>query len=131
MIVGPIDPAGAVTFPDGLPGFETARRFVLVASPALEPFTCVHGVDVDGPTFLAIDPRRVVPDYRCDLTASSRARLEVADAPLLWLAIVSRTDHGARVNLRAPLVINPETMRGWQVLDGDASYAIDHPLTGA
>ena len=28
-----------VTFGHGLPGFETSRQFVLVASPALNPFT--------------------------------------------------------------------------------------------
>ena len=48
-----------IMFADGLPGFEAARHFVLVASPALKPFTLVQGVESGAPSFVAIDPRLV------------------------------------------------------------------------
>jgi flagellar assembly factor FliW len=127
---GPPPGDATITFPDGLPGFEGPRQFVLVASPALDPFTCLHGTGRNDPAFLAIDPRRVVPTYPCTLGAADRRRLEATDAPLLWLALVSPHEGGARVNLRAPLVVNPATMRGLQVLDGSPAYAFDHPLAG-
>jgi flagellar assembly factor FliW len=47
----------------------------------------------------------------------------------LWLAIVSPDAEGAKVNLRAPIVINPESMRGVQVLEGDQAYPLDYRLT--
>ena len=122
---------GAITFADGLPGFEAHHQYVVITSPALDPFTCIRGVGADAPAFLAIDPRRVVEDYRCDLGPSDRRRLDAeAGRPLLWLAIVTPDADGARVNLRAPVVINPETMQGLQVLEADKAYAVDHPLTG-
>jgi flagellar assembly factor FliW len=123
--------AGAITFADGLPGFEGCRHYVVITSAALDPFMCLQGLGAEGPAFLAIDPRRVVRDYACDLSATDRARLKSPDtSPLLWLSIVSPTETGALVNLRAPLVINPETMCGVQLLEADTRYAVDHPLTG-
>jgi len=120
----------AITFTDGLPGFEECRHFVVMSSPTLEPFMCIQGLGEDAPSFLAIDPRLVVDDYRCELGESDRTRLETPTGrPLLWLAIVSPDAGGAKVNLRSPVVINPETMRGVQVLEGDQAYPLDYRLT--
>lgn len=121
----------AITFADGLPGFEACRHFVLMASPALDPFMCIRGLGEQAPSFLAIDPRLVVDDYKCEIGASDRTRLDTPDdRPLVWLAIVSPDAEGAKVNLRAPIVINPETMRGVQLLENDPAYPLDYRLTG-
>lgn len=128
--IAPPAEGGAITFVDGLPGFEICRRYLIVASPALDPFTLVHGIGDDAPAFLAIDPRQVVDGYCCDLTAIERGKLEAEPGvALLWLAIVNGAGAGKpTVNLRAPIVINPGTMRGLQLLGGDPGYSIDHPL---
>ena len=127
----PVLEGAAIAFPDGLPGFEQVRQFVLIASPALDPFTCLSGIGPGAPSFLAIDPRLVVGDYRRELSTADRVRLDARpDQSLLWLAIISPNDEGAKVNLRAPLVINPDTMRGLQLLDMDETFAVDHPLAG-
>jgi flagellar assembly factor FliW len=127
----PVLEGAAIAFPDGLPGFEQFRQFVLIASPALDPFTCLSGIGPGAPSFLAIDPRLVVGDYRRELSTADRVRLDARpDQSLLWLAIISPNEEGAKVNLRAPLVINPDTMRGLQLLDMDETFAVDHPLAG-
>jgi flagellar assembly factor FliW len=130
---GPTSPDGVVTFAEGLPGFETSRHFVLVVSPTLDPFTLVQGVDANGPSFLAIDPARVQPDYAARLDPADRLRLDAADAdPLVWLALISpKADGAATVNLRAPLVINPASMRGLQLLSAESAHRLDHPLQAA
>lgn len=123
---------GRIAFADGLPGFEAHREFVLVTSPALEPFACLQGLGPDAPAFLVVDPRRIVAGYRCHLSDANRSRLRAAaGAPLLWLALVRPGEAGATVNLRAPVVINPETMRGLQVVDADEAYPLDLPIGGA
>jgi flagellar assembly factor FliW len=119
---------GTITFAEGLPGFERHREFVLVASPAFDPFTCLQGIEPDAPSFLAIDPRRIMSGYRCVLGEADRARLDAGPtAPLVWLALV-RPAGGGTVNLRAPVVINPVSMRGVQILHADETYPLDHPL---
>jgi flagellar assembly factor FliW len=122
---------GTITFADGLPGFEAHREYVLLTSGDLEPFACLRGLGPDAPSFLAIDPRRLMTDYRRDLGDADRARLAARkDAALVWLALVRARDTGATVNLRAPIVINPDAMRGLQLVDADETYPLDHPLAG-
>jgi flagellar assembly factor FliW len=124
------NPKWVVTIPDGLPGFEKCRRFVLVTSPSLEPVKCLQGLEEDQPSFLAIDPRLAQPNYPTTLSADDRRRLEATDGePLLWLALVTVRTDAVLVNLRAPVVINPERMIGLQVIDPDSSHPTDHRLS--
>jgi flagellar assembly factor FliW len=127
-------PDAVVTFPEGLPGFETCRRFVLVRSTASEPFTVLQGLDGSmPPAFVAIDPRLVAQGYAKTLEALDLARLDGRDGDsFLWLSLVAtQADGRATVNLRAPIVINPRTMRGIQLVSSDAAWALDHPLLAA
>jgi flagellar assembly factor FliW len=119
-----------VTFADGLPGFESNHRFVLVASPSRDPFTLLQGVGPDAPSFVAIDPRQVEPSFAGEIATADRARLDAASgASLVWLALVSAQEHApATVNLRAPIVINPASMRGIQIVPVESPYRLDHPL---
>lgn len=118
-----------VTMPDGLPGFEQCRRFVVVQSDTLQPFTCLQSLDEPKPSFLALDPRQIVADYAMPLAAGDRARLESNDGDaLLWLALVCVESEAATINLRAPVTINARTMRGIQVIPSDSAYSTSHPL---
>ena len=122
----------AVSFPDGIPGFEGCRRFVLLTSETFAPLQRIDAVEVEGPpaSFLCIDPRLVVAGYRCGLGAGDARRLDVRDpSRLVWLALVTVEVDGTVVaNLRAPLVINPDRMLGRQVLPNDSSYPVRHVL---
>jgi flagellar assembly factor FliW len=120
-----------VGFPEGLPGFEQCRSFVVVASEALAPLQGLHAVDGPAASFLAIDPRLVLPGYRCQLSPHDRHRLGATDTSvLLWLAIVTVTEAGeAFANLRAPVVINPDRMTGFQVMPLNTLYPLRQPLT--
>ena len=122
-----------VIFDDGIPGFESFREFVIVASATVEPFTILKGVGDDAPSFVAIDPRHVAPSYPTTLDAIARDRLRTtADEPLIWLSLVAiQPDGAATVNLRAPLVISPASMRGMQIVPADSVYRVDHPFATA
>lgn len=126
-----VAPGDVVHFEHGLPGFEQCRRFVLVTAGPLAPFTCLHGLDEPGPSFLTLDPRQIVAGYQTPLGASERARLDaMPDDPLLWLAILHVDELAVTANLRAPIVINVRRMAGLQVLGADTAWATDHLLTG-
>jgi flagellar assembly factor FliW len=123
----------AVTFPDGIPGFEACRHWVVMAADAATPLRRLHAIDGTDASFLAIDPRSVLEGYRCELSAADRLRLGAReDEPLLWLALVMMESSGAlTVNLRAPIVINPRTMTGQQVLPHNCLYPLRHVLLPA
>src|SRR5215468_6975033 len=100
-----------VEFPSGIPGFESCRRFVLIASAELSPLGCLKAVESTDLSFLVIDPRLLFLNYDLTLNEFERARLGAQrDEPLLWLAIVTITENEATANLRAPIVINPTKM---------------------
>lgn len=124
------DPRNVVRFPVGLPGFEACRNFVILDSITMAPVQCLHAVDGPPASFLVVDPRLVLPEYRCVLSVPDRERLGATDeTPLLWLAVVSVQDDGsASVNLRAPIVINPARMEGFQVMPHDSLYPVKFPL---
>jgi flagellar assembly factor FliW len=117
-----------VRFSHGLPGFEECRGFVLMASDALGPLQCLKAVEGPPASFLVIDPRRVLPEYRCELGEPHLRRLGAADHDtLLWLALVTiELDGTITVNLRAPIVINPVQMIGCQVVPYDCVYPLRH-----
>jgi flagellar assembly factor FliW len=122
-------PENIITMAEPLPGFEACRRYALVGAPEIAPFMCVQGLDEPRPSFLAIDPRVVRPDYSAALPDGARSRLVAsAEEPLLLLALVRISADGrATANLRAPLVINPSLMTALQHITDD-DYAVDWPL---
>ena len=125
-----VDPDAVVRFPSGLPGFEKSQEFVVLSSSEIAPFSCLHSVSGPSASFLVIDPRAVLDDYRCALSQADLQRLAVSDdRALLWLAIVSVDDLGqACANLRAPIAINPQQMLGSQVMPHNSQYSLRHPL---
>jgi flagellar assembly factor FliW len=124
------DSRNLLSFPTGLPGFELCRHFVLLSSMDAAPLQCLMSVDGPPATFLALDPRLVVPDYRCVLAASDHERLGAGDnEPLLWLVLLTINERGAAfANLRAPVVINPAGMVGYQVVSQDSLYPLRHAV---
>jgi flagellar assembly factor FliW len=116
-----------VSFPHGLPGFEECRSFVVFAADAA-PFQWLSSVEGPPASFLAVDPRSVLPNFRYVLSPLDLARLQAADdTPLLWLAIVLvDADGTVSANLRAPIVINPASMIGQQVMPQDCLYPLRH-----
>jgi flagellar assembly factor FliW len=128
-----VDRRDIIRFPDGLPGFEHSRAFVLLASEENAPLQYLHAVEGAPASFLAIDPRFVLENYRCELNAADEHRLGAAEGdPLLWLALVMVESNGAiTVNLRAPLVVNPKRMVGHQMMPHQCLYPLRHVLTPA
>ncbi|MGE0444585.1 MAG: flagellar assembly protein FliW [Vicinamibacterales bacterium] len=120
----------AIGFPAGLPGFEACRRFVLLEPDAGGPVRCLQSIDGPSASFLVMDPRAIEPAYDVPLTAADRQRLgEAGTGALVWLAFVATESDGAiTANLRAPVVINPATMTGVQVIPHDSPYPLRHVL---
>lgn len=132
MTRGAVPPA-MITFNEGLPGFEVYRQYHLMVSPESEPFAIVRGLGPNGPSFVAIDPARVVAGYALVIDPADLVRLgSDGSQQLLFLCIVTVHDDGRdTVNLRAPLVINPASLRGIQIVTPESPYRIDHPLKAA
>jgi flagellar assembly factor FliW len=124
------DSRNLLQFPSGLPGFEQCRRFVLLSSIDAAPLQVLMSIDGTPASFLTLDPRLVLPDYRCQLGASDAERLGAEEGEtMLWLVLLTIDQRGAAfANLRAPIVINPARMIGFQVVPQDSLYPLRHPV---
>lgn len=124
-----VAPGDVIAFPSGMPGFEQCRRFVLLSSAELSPFQCLQSVDGPAASFLVLDPRRALPDYRCTLSEVDRRRLSSTDdEALLWASIVTVQADETLVNLRAPIVVNPALMVGFQLMPSNSLYPLRFEL---
>lgn len=124
--------SSTVTFPSGLPGFEECRTFVVVSGGDFGPCVGVRGLDGRCPFFLAVDRRTLAGADVDPVSAADRIRVGASDTTaLLVLCLVTARESGPVVNLAAPLVINPETMLGVQVVPNDQTPVHEMPLVGA
>jgi flagellar assembly factor FliW len=114
-------------FPNGIPAFETERRFRLTDR---EPLLFLESDRSPELSFLLLPVALIDPDYKLALTAEDRATLEAsAESPLLCLAVITATDDSPpTANLLAPVVINLDRGRAVQAVRSDARYSHKHPL---
>ncbi len=110
-------------FPDGLFGFASCTRWVLVSAD--RPGWCwLHAIDHPALAFLLVDPFDAYPEFSVTLTAHDVAALGVPSATMVGVyAIVTlpRTATEAMtVNLQGPVAIAASSRRGRQLVLGDA-----------
>lgn len=136
----PIDKHGLLTFPEGLPGFESRRTFVLVPHPVADdapssPFQWLQSTEDGELAFLAIDPARLFPHYAPRLAPVDLAALELdgEDPPHLYaLLTVPKGDPcGITANLMAPVVVNPVRGLARQVVVNGDEWGLRHRLLPA
>ena len=120
--------ADVVEFTAGLIGMEDCLRWVLLAdaeNPALGWLQSVERADL---ALAVVSPRRFVADYRARVTRRDLHGLQIESArDAHVLVVVGKDDCGLTVNLRAPLVINPQTRRGRQIVALD-DHSMRYPL---
>lgn len=110
------DEGEIVAFP-GLPGFAAARRFVIRGHDRGDTFAWLLCADDPGLAFVIANPWHLAPGYEPELPERALRALGAASADELHLvAIASVRADGTTLNLAAPLVINPRTRRGMQVI---------------
>ena len=121
-----------VSLTEPLPGFPRHRDYVLVAADATGLLRWLQSVDPRGPRFLVVPPGPFVPAYAPRLPGALLTELDLEDAAAAELhCLVTVPDgdvHAATANLRAPLVVNPATGRGRQLVLTEGGHPIRHPL---
>jgi len=125
-----IDENSIIDFPEGVPGFEYVKKFVLLGNPDDDsPFQWLQGVDYTDLAFAIIDPRFFKPDYEVDIDESDVEFLEIKDEKsVLIFAIVVVPEDLTKMtaNLRAPILINVKNKKGKQVVMEHSNYEIRH-----
>jgi len=123
-----IDEKDIVTFTGPIFGFEQYRRFVFLYEKELsEHFIWLQSVEEPGLCFILVQPDLITDDYRPQLPREAKELLGEGDY-MCWLVTAIREPiQKSTVNLRSPIVVNPELHQAAQfVLEGN--LPIRHPL---
>jgi len=119
-----------IDFPEGVPGFESVKKFVLLGKTEEDtPFQWLQGVDNTDLAFVVIDPRTFKPDYVADVEEYDVEILEVKDPDkvlIRTIVVVPEDISKMTANLKAPVLINTENNRGKQVILSNPDYSIKH-----
>ena len=125
-----------LSFPEGLPAFETLRRFLLVQKAEFTPF--VFLVSVDSPTvrFVCIPVGVLDPGYHFEIASGDGAGTGLEDGiysaaagnPLLLAIVTLPGFDTATANLASPVVVDADRRLGVQVILPWALYSHVTPL---
>ena len=114
-------------FPEGIYGFEDVREFILLQEDESRVIWSLQAAEKPCPSLIVVDPFLVAPGYSPKVPAGDlRALGEPAVSELCFLAVaVLRRDLAETVvNLKSPIVINPRTRTGRQVILEDSDYPV-------
>lgn len=125
-----------VEFAAPIAGFPQCRRYALLpyqqAGREDRAMRWLQALDSPFHTFLVTDPWNAEPDYEPEIEEADADGIGVAsfdDAVLYTILTVSRSTNELLVNLRAPLMINPGSRVGRQLLLRNAdAYSTRHKV---
>lgn len=119
-------------FTDGIFGFPKLTRYLFLRmNDDDDSILLMLSVEDPSVAFVLFDPFSLCPDYSPVLTPEELSCLGAKDSEELsyYVICVVQTDYMENtVNLKCPLVINPETRHGIQVILANSQYKYRHKL---
>ena len=121
-----------LTFPNGLPSFEDEHKFLLLPIEGSGGgLLCLQSVTTPALSFLMMNPFSLDPSYTPVLQPKEREEMEVSrDQELCFyvLCALKRPVERSTVNLKCPIVLNPDRKLGCQVILDTQEYAMRTPV---
>jgi flagellar assembly factor FliW len=114
-----------IHFPNGLPGFEDHKRFIISSEPEHQPFHWLNCIEQDA-SFALINPLLFKPEYEPRLKKEELVSLHIEDPKeLLLYVIVTLRDplDETTGNLMGPIFINIRERIGKQILLEEGPYS--------
>lgn len=124
------DPDNTLIFPEGLPGFEELRRFLVMPNPSGGPFFWIQSVEDGGVALILTDPTNFFPGYAVKPDAQELAKLGIGEQEE-WHAltvVTVREDKSVTMNLAGPVLFAPTTNTAIQVVLQNSTYSSREPL---
>ena len=120
-----------IFFEAGLIGYEDCHLFIVMENAALSPIHILQSVDRSDVALLVLDSKVIAADYNDAIPADAWRNLGVAEGSArlsLVVVVLGNTAEESTANLKAPLLINHETMTGSHVTLQDPRVSVTHPL---
>lgn len=124
-----IDPSRVISFPKGLIGFSEYRDYtILNLGSRSGPLLWLQSLQEPSLGFVTLSLYDVFPNYNPDYSPSDLSDLGDSPDELVTLSVVTVPSDLRQMttNLQAPLIINPVTRLGKQVIVTSPEYNTKH-----
>ena len=121
-----------INFSDGILGFPELKQYLLLSYDDDDTILVLQSAECPEISFAVLNPLSLCPDYAPSLTPEELVSLGVENSEELSyyvICIVKENYLDNTVNLKCPLVINPTTLKGIQVIMEGTPYHFRHPLS--
>lgn len=120
-----LDDKAVLEFASPIFGFEQLRRYVVLSDEEMgDGLFWLQALEDEEVCFILLDPLDLGLDYFPEVPADAAKQLELDAEPVVRLiAVVPKDFKDTTVNLKSPILINPENQRAAQVIL-DADYPI-------
>jgi flagellar assembly factor FliW len=124
-----IDESRVITFPTGLLGFSTFRRFALLQPDDEGIFFWLQSLDAPDLAFVVTDPSLWVEDYEATIRREQMDELQLdsIDGAQVFV-IVNKYDNALTANLQGPLVINLKNHTAMQLVLAEKRWTTRHEI---
>lgn len=124
-----VDENHVIRIIDGLVGFSEYENFALIPQANESPFLWLQSMDDPKLAFITIDPRVFAPQYvpavlGGELKVVGLERIE--SGIVLAIVVIPEDPRRMTANLLGPVIINPVTRLGRQVISQSPEHSIRH-----
>jgi len=122
--------SGNLYFPEGIPGFESCKRFKIEEIESM-PFFCMNCEEDEGVGFIVTSPWYWIQSFEADLPDNACKALGISipeDAEVLAIVTVREPLEASTMNLAAPLVVNLLNRNASQIILSNPDWSTRVPL---
>jgi flagellar assembly factor FliW len=123
-----IDDNRMIVFPDGIPGFEENKSFVILDIADCS-FKCLQSTEEQHVCMLLANPFDYFKDYDIDIEDEDVAALGITSIDDVQVyTVVAFHEEKVTTNLVAPIIINVSQLKGKQIVFSGTEYSIRQEL---
>lgn len=129
-----IDEGKILAMPEGLPGFDGYKKFVLLEDPKTAPFCWFQSVEEANLALVIMDPRVFKPDYEFGLEEILKKLgwADIGPENILIYVVINISgqsdDKQITANLMGPILINTVANTAIQVVLSDTGYSCQYNI---
>jgi flagellar assembly factor FliW len=105
-----------IQLPEGLVGLKECRRWIMLSDPQSADCAWMQSLDRPEVVLTVVSSKRYLPDYQFRMTAHQLIGLGDSPEELEVLLLVGEKTGSWTVNLKAPLLVNPQLGIGRQIV---------------
>ena len=127
-----IDESRAIHFSDGLIGFPEDKKYIIMEHKPDSPFMWLQSLTTPALAFVIVNPFQIYTNYLMDISQEEENVLKPGKNETVMIFTIVTIPHGraeeSTVNLMGPVVVDPESKEGKQVILANSGYSHRHPL---